>query len=242
MTAVNDDGGKRMEEISMSNDGGSDADNKTRFRDFWERVLKGEEEAQRRLYEYIKAAVQSVATRRSEISADSLVQTVARTIFRRVSEAQETVAPEDLSHFFNLIRRFGSYKLSNAGRKIDRYRDRVTDLPTFVDDQGTVQTLDPADESTPGVEAQLILREWSDAYLDAVEQLEEPKRTIMKTLMDVAYSDSAGTCLDKVESRKPLIRKLYEKLKEKGLSLTEAALRQQVRRIGRRIILSLRDK
>lgn len=226
----------------MSNDDGSDTDNKTRFRDFWERVLQGDENAQRRLYEYIQTAVHSVATRRPDISADSLVQTVARTIFRRVSEAQETVAPEDLSHFFNLIRRFGSHKLKNAGRKIDRYKERVGELPTTEDDQGTVRTLDPADESTLGAEEQMILQEWSEAYLDAVEQLEEPKRTIMKTLMEVAYAEPAGPSLDKVESRKPLIRKLHEKLKEQGFHFTEAALRQQVRRIGRRVILSLRDK
>ena len=114
------------------------SDKKTRFHEFWERVLKGDENAQRRLYEYIQTAVHSVATRRPDISADSLVQTVARTIFRRVSEAQETVAPEDLSHFFNLIRRFGSHKLKNAGRKIDRYKKRVGELSTTEDDQGLV--------------------------------------------------------------------------------------------------------
>jgi hypothetical protein len=136
-----------------------------------------------------------------------------------------TLEVSDLDHFRNLARKFGRNKLSNATRKRDRYEARVGSLPMSVDDQGESRPLDPTDESTMSPVEQAILDEWSEAFIEAIESLPEPKLTIMRTALEVASQDTP-------KRSRSFIREVHESLIAKGVDITEAALRMRIRRVG----------
>jgi hypothetical protein len=200
-------------------------ESKKRFREFWDAVLRGEHNAQLKAYEYIRQAVAKYASRRPDISTDSLAHTVARTLLRRAENMPGTLEVSDLDHFRNLARKFGRNKLSNATRKRDRYEARVGSLPMSVDDQGESRPLDPTDESTMSPVEQAILDEWSEAFIEAIESLPEPKLTIMRTALEVASQDTP-------KRSRSFIREVHESLIAKGVDITEAALRMRIRRVG----------
>ncbi len=222
-----------MEDDSVS-------DNGNRFREFWDRVLKGEEEAGGLLFKYIEKAVQSVAARRPGVETESLVQSVARTIVRRAKDdkQRESVAANDFRHFFNLIRKFGQNKLNNEVRKIYRRKKYVREVPMVEDDDGEKRPIEPADDTTVLPEERLVLEEWSEACLEAVEQLDEPNRTIMKTLLEIGFAEVAESPPDEPIVRSKLVRKLHERL---GGTYTETALYRRVYRIGQSIGLALAE-
>jgi hypothetical protein len=94
-----------------------------------------------------------------------------------------------------------------------------------VDDQGESRPLDPTDESTMSPVEQAILDEWSEAFIEAIESLPEPKLTIMRTALEVASQDTP-------KRSRSFIREVHESLIAKGVDITEAALRMRIRRVG----------
>ncbi len=162
-------------------------DSKQSFREFWDAVLRGEKPAQSRAYDYIQRAVGNLARNRPDISADSLAATVARTLMRRVEDDPDSVEASDFDHFRNLARQFGLNKLRNAARKRDRYSKHVGSVPVTTDDQGNDVPFDPADWRQKTAPEQVILKEWSESFIEAVEELAEPDRTIMRTALEVAF-------------------------------------------------------
>lgn len=173
-------------------------DSKQSFREFWDAVLRGEKPAQFRAYDYIQRAVGNLARNRPDISADSLAATVARTLMRRAEDDPDSVEASDFDHFRNLARQFGVNKLRNAARKRDRYSKHVGSVPVTTDDQGNDVPLDPADWRQKSAPEQVILKEWSESFIEAVEGLAEPDRTIMRTALDVAFqhADNAADVED----------------------------------------------
>jgi hypothetical protein len=263
--SVNHTVAKSVNEPAIKGQDGKPAtseERKKEIREFWDAVLQGGETTQFRMYKYIRRAVAPLATGRTDITADSLVQIVAQTLFRRATSEPTSLEVSDFEQFRRLASGFGRKKLLNEVRKRDVYKKHVKSLPVTVDDQGAERTLEPAAPNADSPLGEMIVQEWSESFIEAVEGLPEPDRTIMRTALEVAYRDTvdpaspeanpaqdagqdAGNAEGKARVKKityrrvPFVREVHQALKDRGVELTEAALRMRIRRVGRGITDSL---